>query len=41
VVKLVPGFEADFWTGIGAPKGTPVEIVGSCHSWDVPTAVIG
>jgi tripartite-type tricarboxylate transporter receptor subunit TctC len=24
---FVPGFEATFWTGVGAPKGTPVEII--------------
>jgi tripartite-type tricarboxylate transporter receptor subunit TctC len=27
VGESVPGFEASTWQGIGAPKGTPVEIV--------------
>jgi tripartite-type tricarboxylate transporter receptor subunit TctC len=27
VAEFVPGFEASFWTGIAAPKGTPAEIV--------------
>jgi tripartite-type tricarboxylate transporter receptor subunit TctC len=27
VGDFVPGFEATFWTGIGAPKNTPAEIV--------------
>jgi tripartite-type tricarboxylate transporter receptor subunit TctC len=27
VGEFVPGFEASFWTGIGAPKATPAEIV--------------
>lgn len=25
--EFVPGYEASFWTGIGAPKNTPPEIV--------------
>jgi len=25
--EFVPGYEASFWTGIGAPKNTPHEIV--------------
>ena len=24
---FVPGFEATFWTGVGAPKNTPADIV--------------
>jgi len=24
---FLPGFEASVWFGIGAPKGTPVEII--------------
>jgi tripartite-type tricarboxylate transporter receptor subunit TctC len=28
VAAYVPGFEASAWFGIGAPKGTPAEIVG-------------
>ena len=27
VAEFVPGYEASFWTGIAAPKGTPREIV--------------
>jgi tripartite-type tricarboxylate transporter receptor subunit TctC len=27
VAEFVSGYEASFWTGIGAPKGTPAEIV--------------
>jgi tripartite-type tricarboxylate transporter receptor subunit TctC len=27
VTEFVPGYEASFWTGIGAPKNTPSEIV--------------
>jgi tripartite-type tricarboxylate transporter receptor subunit TctC len=27
VSEFVPGYEASFWTGIGAPKATPAEIV--------------
>ena len=27
VADFLPGFEASFWIGIGAPKNTPAEIV--------------
>jgi tripartite-type tricarboxylate transporter receptor subunit TctC len=27
VAEVLPGYEASFWTGVAAPKGTPVEIV--------------
>ena len=27
VAEFVPGYEASFWTGIGAPRNTPIEIV--------------
>jgi len=27
VAEFVPGYEASFWFGVGAPKATPVEIV--------------
>ena len=27
VNEFVPGYESSFWTGIGAPKNTPAEIV--------------
>jgi tripartite-type tricarboxylate transporter receptor subunit TctC len=25
--ETVPGYEASFWTGIGAPKNTPAEVI--------------
>jgi tripartite-type tricarboxylate transporter receptor subunit TctC len=28
VAEFVPGFEGSFWAGVGAPKNTPVEIIG-------------
>jgi tripartite-type tricarboxylate transporter receptor subunit TctC len=28
VSDFVPGFEASFWAGVGAPKNTPAEIIG-------------
>jgi tripartite-type tricarboxylate transporter receptor subunit TctC len=27
VAEFVPGYESSFWTGVGAPKNTPVEII--------------
>ena len=27
VSEFVPGYEASFWSGVGAPKATPAEIV--------------
>jgi tripartite-type tricarboxylate transporter receptor subunit TctC len=27
VGEFVPGYEASGWSGIGAPKGTPIEII--------------
>jgi tripartite-type tricarboxylate transporter receptor subunit TctC len=27
VAEFVPGYEASYWAGIGAPKATPAEIV--------------
>jgi tripartite-type tricarboxylate transporter receptor subunit TctC len=27
VSEFVPGYESSFWTGIGAPKNTPAEII--------------
>ena len=27
VAEFVPGYESSFWTGVGAPKKTPAEIV--------------
>jgi tripartite-type tricarboxylate transporter receptor subunit TctC len=29
--EFVPGYEASFWTGVGAPKDTPVEIVDTLN----------
>ena len=31
VGDFVPGYEASSWNGVGAPKGTPVEIVESLN----------
>jgi tripartite-type tricarboxylate transporter receptor subunit TctC len=31
VSDFVPGYEASFWTGIGAPKGTPAEVVDTLN----------
>jgi tripartite-type tricarboxylate transporter receptor subunit TctC len=31
VGDFVPGYEASFWTGVGAPKGTPAEIVDTLN----------
>lgn len=31
VAETVPGYEANIWHGIGAPKGTPVEIVNKLN----------
>src|SRR6516164_369736 len=32
VAEFVPGYEASFWLGIGAPKKTPIEIVDKLNS---------
>jgi tripartite-type tricarboxylate transporter receptor subunit TctC len=31
VAEFVPGYEASFWTGIAAPRNTPIEIVGKLN----------
>jgi tripartite-type tricarboxylate transporter receptor subunit TctC len=31
VGEFVPGYEADGWSGIGAPKNTPVEIINTLN----------
>ena len=31
VAELLPGFEANIWHGIGAPKGTPKEIIATLN----------
>jgi hypothetical protein len=31
VGDVVPGYEASFWTGVGAPKNIPAEIVGQLN----------
>ncbi len=31
VAEFVPGYEASFWSGIGAPKNTPAEIVNTLN----------
>ena len=32
VASVVPGFEASQWIGLGAPKGTPKEIIDKLHA---------
>jgi tripartite-type tricarboxylate transporter receptor subunit TctC len=32
VGEFVPGYEASFWFGIGAPRNTPVEIVAKLNT---------
>src|SRR5499427_7541760 len=32
IAEFVPGYEASFWFGIGAPKKTPIEIVDKLNS---------
>ena len=32
VADFVPGYEASAWYGIGAPKGTPVEIIDKLNA---------
>jgi tripartite-type tricarboxylate transporter receptor subunit TctC len=32
VADFVPGFEASAWYGVGAPKGTPAEIIDKLNS---------
>jgi tripartite-type tricarboxylate transporter receptor subunit TctC len=32
VAEFVPGYEFSFWTGIGAPRNTPAEIVGKLNT---------
>jgi tripartite-type tricarboxylate transporter receptor subunit TctC len=31
VSEFVPGFEASFWSGIGAPRNTPADIIGKLN----------
>jgi tripartite-type tricarboxylate transporter receptor subunit TctC len=31
VADFLPGFEASFWVGVGAPKNTPAEIIGKLN----------
>jgi tripartite-type tricarboxylate transporter receptor subunit TctC len=31
IAQTVPGYQADIWHGIAAPKGTPADIVGKLH----------
>jgi tripartite-type tricarboxylate transporter receptor subunit TctC len=31
VAEFVPGYESSFWSGVGAPKSTPAEIVGKLN----------
>jgi len=32
VAEFIPGFEASVWSGVGAPKNAPVEIVGKLNT---------
>ncbi len=32
MAQFVPGYEANIWHGIGAPKGTPEDIVEKLHN---------
>jgi tripartite-type tricarboxylate transporter receptor subunit TctC len=32
VADFVPGYEASAWYGVGAPKGTPAEIIGKLNA---------
>jgi tripartite-type tricarboxylate transporter receptor subunit TctC len=32
VAEFVPGYESSFWTGVGAPKNTPAEIVDKLNT---------
>ena len=32
VAEFVPGYESSFWTGVGAPKNTPTEIVDKLNN---------
>jgi tripartite-type tricarboxylate transporter receptor subunit TctC len=38
VSDFVPGFEASFWAGVGAPKNTPAEIIGKLNK-EINTAL--
>ena len=43
VAETVPGYEASAWFGMGAPKGTPPEIINklnarSMRRWRIPTS---
>ena len=31
VAELLPGFEANIWHGVGAPKGTPKDIIATLN----------
>jgi tripartite-type tricarboxylate transporter receptor subunit TctC len=38
VADFIPGFEASFWAGVGAPKNTPAEIIGKLNK-EINTAL--
>jgi tripartite-type tricarboxylate transporter receptor subunit TctC len=38
VAEFVPGYEASFWTGIGAPRNTPIEIVEKLNQRSLPAS---
>jgi tripartite-type tricarboxylate transporter receptor subunit TctC len=29
--EFLPGYEGSGWAGVGAPRGTPAEIIGALH----------
>jgi tripartite-type tricarboxylate transporter receptor subunit TctC len=39
MADFVPGLEASFWTGVGAPKNTPVEIIDKLNK-DINAALV-
>jgi tripartite-type tricarboxylate transporter receptor subunit TctC len=38
VNEFVPGYETSYWIGLGAPKSTPVEIIGKLNN-EINTAL--
>jgi len=38
VAEFVPGYEASFWAGIGAPRNTPAEIIDKLN-WEINAAL--
>jgi hypothetical protein len=38
--EFLPGYEADDWKGIGAPKDTPVETIAKLNEGSTPHSPI-